>query len=702
MLNFFIKPFSYFLSLLIFFSALGCGGQSGSAKNSAVKTPTPVQQPEPEPEVVMVQKNLKGIVSYTGINNNTLPAKDYSIKTKVEIRILNNDQVELSSAQSVVKEVIGKASFDVNVDMPSVDGIIVINIKMPGFAGFSRRYTYKNVEDFSLNLVADLKQASKVTIPVSTVTTISGKQARGFSFTVVKKADGTNYAKPGLLAKTSSSEKSLGIVIPVSAVPTGVTELDASLRSFDPNDQSDSTSFPGAYADSDGNTLLSVAFDFAEIKTNTGDELGSIVKKQFKQSGKTRSEFFKVADPVIINRGIPAASCPALEQIGDADPAILGFQVPVYTYNSESGLWDLLGKGTIYDENGTAVAESQTTFDCNVDSYTLEIEVTNEIFLSNWWNLDYPLIFEEPVELCTNIEVHDTNGNPVKQGHLSFFDDDSTRSFSQDYFYLDKDGRVTIRTILTDGSDDRTGRVIVRDAYIEETKVTEVILQESCENQQPTILVVDRPALCLVKGQVFYKSDDAAVSLSPEALPIYSIAEEGTFSFDMSETNANGEFNLSVLCDVTTSIYSLWGASSDSVIQVNVNNTVDLSELSDNSETAVLNPILIEPTAPVGYVVNKDDSYSEILIFGLDIDKNYPLVYQFDIVDGSDNVVKSFSGSLNTVNDGEVFATETLPFNISEGFYLVIGTITDDNGLESDISGSLIGETIVVAEPEPS
>src|SRR5690606_15364753 len=178
------------------------------------------------------------------------------------------------------------------------------------------------------------------------------------------------------------------------------------------NEPEDAQLFPGAYADSDGNNLVSVAFNFTEINTATGEPLVQAMRKARQQKVAKAGGLHKVAEdePVIINRQIPLQSCRLLECLGDSDPLTAGFQVPVYTYNPNSGVWDLIGHGTIYNEAGVMSLEDQKIFDCENQNYYLEILVTNEIFLSEWWNLDYPLTFSQPVNFCARIQIKNSEG----------------------------------------------------------------------------------------------------------------------------------------------------------------------------------------------------------------------------------------------------------------------------------------------------
>jgi hypothetical protein len=267
---------------------------------------------------------------------------------------------------------------------------LVVNISSPGFTDYARRFDLEE----ELNLRATLTQLPVETIPQSQVTTISGASVSGFNFSVDGGAPQNSAGQSGV--------PELSVSIPQSALPVGTSSIDVQMQAFNPNDPQEAEYFPGAYEDSAGNKLLSVAFNYTEVTTDNGTSLKALAQKsrvlRQKTSGNSRTLAQAAAEtlePVIINRKVPAESCAALKQMGDSSSELPGFQVPVYTYNSESGLWDLLGQGTLYSGDGTQVASNFTAFDCDSTDYVVEIKVTNEIFLSNWWNLDYPLVFNQ-------------------------------------------------------------------------------------------------------------------------------------------------------------------------------------------------------------------------------------------------------------------------------------------------------------------
>jgi hypothetical protein len=97
--------------------------------------------------------------------------------------------------------------------------------------------------------------------------TASGEVVSGFNFSV----------RDNLLGESDSAVgKELSVFIPESALPVGTESLDVQMKAFDPTDPAEAAYFPGAYEDSDGNKLLSIAFNYTDIKTNEGVSLKTI------------------------------------------------------------------------------------------------------------------------------------------------------------------------------------------------------------------------------------------------------------------------------------------------------------------------------------------------------------------------------------------------------------------------------------------
>ena len=70
----------------------------------------------------------------------------------------------------------------------------------------------------------------------------------------------------------------MSISIPASSLPAGTQSINAAIKTYDPNNAKDAQYFPGSYADSTGNGLVSVAFNFAQVTTNSGESLQALAE----------------------------------------------------------------------------------------------------------------------------------------------------------------------------------------------------------------------------------------------------------------------------------------------------------------------------------------------------------------------------------------------------------------------------------------
>lgn len=595
---------------------------------------------------------------------------------------------------------------------------IVVLVSKPGFSDFARRL------DFSagVNLTATLTQLQEITLNTTQVTSISGKALDGYNVSV-KNSNGTQEIVSG----ESSDIADLSVSIPQSALPSGTSSVDVKMQAFNPNNPDEAQSFPGAYQDSTGNKLLSVAFNYTDLKTNAGVSLKKIAQKTRdsrlqaqKQSGKTitPTQYAKqvaqksgvAAEPVIINRRIPNESCLSLSQLGDANTTQAGFQVPVYTYNPTSGLWDLLGYGTLFNEQGGLVPADQKTFACDINTYVLEIEATNEIFLSNWWNLDYPLVFTKPVTLCANIELHDEGNKPVSSAILFVTDDDETRSISAETVVTDANGRVHIEVLSLDKVPDLSAKVQVFHAsLLSDYKQAPITLSESCSMDTPPVIVqVAIPELCDAKGRVV-NADGAPLANRYVMAGDFTNTNTNSYLFPaFAITDATGNYDLSLECKQNYQVIEYFSAifnidangqfPTDFV--TNVNAVVGTSEVSDNGKIAVLKDLPVSATKPISYVYNAENSQSQLTFGVLYLGTDFPLTYKFSLVDSEKKVVSQFSGSLAATdfitNSAEnpfpyvqLNFDHKLPASTDTVFYQVDGEITDSKGAKTPILGAV-------------
>jgi hypothetical protein len=642
---------------------------------------------------------ISGVVEVRDSDGNTLDIANPDT-VKVNVSLLGSDDQVIASETLPLLE----SPLQLGDSLPFTGELhgenaryLVINISSPGYTDFARRFDVQE----QLDVRASLTQLPVATIPASQKTTISGAVVQGFNFSV--DADGAPANAGG-----QSGVPELTVSIPQSALPSGTTSVDVKMQAFNPNDPAEAEYFPGAYQDSAGNKLLSVAFNYTDITTNSGTSLKKLAQKTRALRQKTAAAIqAEVAEPVIINRKVPAESCSALKQMGDSSTSIAGFQVPVYTYNPESGLWDLLGQGTLYRGDGTAVPSGFTAFDCSGTEYVVEIKVTNDIFLSNWWNLDYPLVFNQPVKLCAYVQLQDEAGAPFAGSYVYAYDDDDQRSFSAESFITDDQGNVHIELYALDGSaTDTSAELRLYNKNLLTTSHVPLTLSTTCNAQQPVVIKTTVPSMCKIEGKVL-DSDNKAVNKTivfatdleetESTLPAYGFTDDqGKYQLDVA---CNTEYHVfeyfSYLINYTE---SPWLSNTNIA---NVNGTVNGMESSDNGKTAVLKDTVADRSKPFAYVYNDEDNANKLNLQFFYAGSDWPLSYSFDVVNAQTNaVVGHFSGKLTegdltvfqddifwSIPVGSVLIDNSLPVPNEFAVWIVKGTITDSKGKQGNLTG---------------
>jgi hypothetical protein len=562
-----------------------------------------------------------------------------------------------------------------------------IEVALSGYTTYSRRL------DIQDNIVVDakLQEISSTEVVNSSTQTISGMNNDGFNFDLANQGDAAG----------------LSINIPTNLLPDEVDSLMVAAKSYDPNSPDDAEFFPGEYADSSGQQLVSVAFNYAEVMTDAGEPVQQAMQRKRLQRLAARglSANAKLVDeePVIINRQIPAASCPIMAALGDSDLSTEGFQVPVYTYNPTNGLWDLLGQGTVYDNLGVIVADNTDTFDCTSAIFTLEIMVTNEIFLSKWWNLDYPLVFEQPTTLCANIQVQNQDQLPLSSvvGFLS--DKDDSFDFSSSYFITDAQGNAEIEVLQTSSNEDLTAQLYVYDSNVFGYSTSEITLSENCDNPPRQIVTVDRPQQCQVTGKTMHEAGVPAIRNL-----IYALPTSFPFgAYDFAFSNELGEYNLNLSCDVDYVIYdytSLLLQQGDANVyeqNINVDGVIDEDEQSDNGNTVLMNDFTVGYYDPLVQVIPVAAS-NQLYLYAYSTYGSFPLDITIKVinVDGSIEY-GTYEYPLETSNDDEEvnwyitygfsIVDFTFPVTDGESAYIEI-TVVDAFGNEWSKPLQLLGQ----------
>ncbi|HWV14817.1 MAG TPA: hypothetical protein VN030_05240, partial [Cellvibrio sp.] len=596
----------------------------------------------------LVVEKVSGLVDLKQVNG--LPIEnDEGQQVTVTVSLLNSaDQLVTSKTFNALAPAMPETNpIPFSLELSGVDAkFLVVHIAEDGYTDYARRFDVAP----ELNIRASLSQLPAQEILASTAVTISGETVDGFNFSVSDKNDPVEAGSEAGLAD-------LTVAIPKSALPAGTTSIDVKMQAFNPNKLEDAEYFPGAYADSDGNKLLSVAFNYADVTTNTGVSLKKMAAAAKNQPvGSQKPGFNKTAaEPIVINRKIPVESCSALKQMGDSSATLPGFQVPVYTYNPDSGLWDLLGQGDLYNDNRELISSTFKDFDCTASNYILEVKVTNEIFASSWWNLDYPLVFTQPVKMCADIQLVDESSLPISNTALYLHDDDDVRSYSAETYVTDANGKLHIEAFALDpvAVDTSAELVIYSKNYLSTIRKI-ITLSPACSGATPVVIKTPLPAICKAEGAVKDKAGKPllnsvvfAGSYKGEDLPVMP---------SWSVTDSEGKYSIDVSCGRDYGIveYFSWLMGGANRLQLlddftfAVNGNINGSEVSDNGKTASLQNIVADRSKPIAYIFNDYDASNKFSLEFLYAGSAYPLSYSFEVVDLKTNqVYEKFSGTLS-------------------------------------------------------
>ncbi len=679
-------PQRIFFFLLITFFIAACGGGGGGDDDNGDTDETPDSGVTP----VVVNRSLTLAMT----TESTLDRTSGEI-ILVDIRSIANDdsvleEKTLAASPANGSNVSSEWSLLSDVKLDEHGGRLVVNASANGFIEYGASHSYSAPTDVELR--GEMVETRSVSIDIPAL------RARARSSAAVEDqyirlrlsrniASGKSQLRAGRsISVEDNTVDDLVIDIPVDEIPSDVTRLDAEMRGFDSSDAQDSLYFPGEYADSDGNELLSIAFDFVELTDQEGRSLGEVTS-----SARANRLVGRDVEPTIITRRIPVGSCPAVNSLGDANNDQNGLQIPVYTYNPNSGEWDLLGYGTVYDTADVSPAEG--FLDCDNQAYYLSIEVDNGDFLRSWWNLDYPLVFAEPVELCVKVKLVDVNGSPITGVWVSLYDDDG-RSFSTQYGYTDENGEVLLTTVLLDGTDTDRSANLRFWSYNDGNYRTETVqLSENCASDAEVIELAHLD-LCTVEGKTVLDTD---TSVGMPGAILYAFAIDGiNFDYKYFSSNDEGFFRSSVLCETDYTLYS-WSFLSAGTFEFNVNNELAVGEVSDDGQKVVVDNIMIENSAPLGYLYlyGGDEAGTQfgennvtatieagsrpLYFWAYDYDGHFPVTYRVTIDDSVGNQIASLTGTIDGWGEAALIDEFDIP---STGDYDISVELTDSLGAQ--------------------
>jgi hypothetical protein len=587
----------------------------------------------------------------------------------VTVHLLDENEQVLASTAPIASDYSSSDELRFSADLSGAGAAsVAVNVSAPGYTSFARKLAAES----QINLDAKLQAIPVQTVVTGTATTASGVELSGFNIQVSGDAD--------------QQSNSLLINIPQSLLPDDTSSLEVAVRTFDPNSPEDAEFFPGAYADSDGNQLASVGFNFAEIKTNNNETLVAAMRKarQQKISKAGGNQKSLAEEPVLINYQIPPQSCALLESLGDSAPDLAGFQIPVYTYNPTSGLWDLIGQGTLYNETAQQVPSTQTVFNCTTEIFTLEILVTNEIFQRQWWNLDYPLAFNQPTEYCATIQLKNPDGQTLTGINGLVMDDDDNFNFASSFFTTDNNGRATIRIAQSNMAPDLEAEVFFFDESAFGYVTHKVTLSTNCVNSPEQALVLTRPQLCEVSGNFVYES---GTPVNRNLVYGFSAENSSLIGFDFTNSNTQGNYRLNLPCGGEYNIFNfaalLTQSDEEPMRLTRIDGNLDTDELSDNGAQVVMKTEVVKHSQPV--VTGIYDSATKTLtLMAYSSFDAFPMSAQVQVKspDGA-TTVQSFSGNFTVDTNDE---DEEMPFYFMGNLIRTIDLPTTDSGYLLEIT----------------
>lgn len=565
----------------------GIVGSSGGVGGSSVRTSA-----------------LSGIPAAGAITNNPVP--------NAIVTILSFDNNNVLIANLTVNTG-SSGSFNQKVTLNNAGGYLVLTVTRAGYTDFSKKITYASPGN--VNIQALLDKVLTTIQQVNTDAVFSASGVPSIRFALFKGANGQNVIKAGKaiqIRKQAAGPPILEINLPVAGIPSSVNAVVAGINTYNPTNADDLGKFPGDFVDSSGNRLVSSGFDFIDLKDDKGNNLGDVTAAAIKSGFVSKSSAVSY-----ITRSLPNGVCKNLlrdvkcsltnsagrcengevvEQVAGLGD---GFQTPVYTYNPYSGNWELLGLGTLSVWNTTSSDYDPPVYtDLNSDGVAdykdvqklcqdkqnasetlyLKITVMNTDYQANWWNLDYPMVFDVPKELCMNVSFQDQTNTGVEGVYADFYDDWSDsdgQSFNYSWGYSQTDGKVKFKTVQLDtASTDQTGYLEYWDP-INYTYTLDPVQRTLGVSPNCTSLLVTltKPVTCKVKGLVKWTNGTGAAD---ESIAVYS---SDPYFYNYTTTDSAGAYSMDAKCGAKQEVYL--GSDWSPVSNFTPDGIVNSSELAD-------------------------------------------------------------------------------------------------------------------------
>lgn len=169
-----------------------------------------------------------------------------------------------------------------------------------------------------------------------------------------------------------------------------------SARAFNPVTESDR--FPGEFADSQGNMLLSGVFAAFDLRDSQGRAVRAVSE----------------TNPATVRMKIPRDTWGILKDMDTSTPDVI--DVPMYYFDEATGEWVADGYGTLEDGEGTAIdAATLATITSSTPTFTGNLYAMSQATHFSYWNVDYPV--ED--HACVSGTITDAEGAPVSGARVS-------------------------------------------------------------------------------------------------------------------------------------------------------------------------------------------------------------------------------------------------------------------------------------------
>lgn len=668
-----IRHYAISLTLLLALSLVlsSCGGGGGSTTTSTPPPPTTARTGQVFVGGSAGVTQLSSLVAASAsVNKASAEQQGALADAKVILTVIKPDGSQTTASTRTDS----KGAYALQIDAKTGD-TVTVNIERLGYSSYIKTITITE-SDFINNgdrrqfvVSGNLAQTAIISsVKSDGVFKAGGGVGSGYRFGLMRQKNGVQRAFSSsneirrAAFQNDGVSPELDINIPDTWAPNA-TAITAKLAAFDPSNITQRGMFPGEFVGIGGGTaatvakaatddqtayqLESVSFFSADVTANNGGQL--VTPARLAAAGASAQKA-AAAGLAVVYKYIPENGCGAMKKYKDRDTVKPGVQIPIYTYNPNTGKWGYLGEGTLVlynnltgnydtiaanDLNNDGADDAQTglkALACGQKDYYFAIETTDWY---TWWNLDYPLIFTEPKTICLSGTITDGNGVAIPG---AFVEADGYGNGGSSYFYTyaGNDGSFSLDILLGENETLNNYRFTAYNysewpsANKDFSSTAQAFSSTKSCNAIGTISISDRLA-CRITGKLIEENVSGDVPLAST----WVLAENSNYSYyNWAWTQSDGTFTMKSTCNEPITLWA-WGEA----ISVNVNGNASGSEQFDTGSIVTLNNLkkINEPPQVNGWVSPNPAKVNETITldaWAWDSEGDYPLSYKW-IVSGS-------------------------------------------------------------------